>query len=75
MYFIQLDVCKYETSVQKMVETVIQKYGKIDILINNAGITRDAMLVKMTEEDFNHVLDVNLNGVFNCTQAVDSTHD
>lgn len=68
MYY-QLNVSNSE-SVKTMVEQVLEKYGKIDILINNAGITRDALLVKMAEEDFNQVLDVNLKGVFNCTQAV-----
>ncbi len=53
-----------------MVEKVKEHYGKIDILINNAGITRDAMLVKMSEEQFDEVINVNLKGVFNCTQAV-----
>ena len=67
--FVKLNVASKE-SVQNMVETVLLKYGKIDILINNAGITKDAMLVKMTEEDFDRVVDVNLKGVFNCTQAV-----
>ena len=43
---------------------VIQKYGRIDILINNAGITRDGLLMKMSEEDFDRVLDVNLKGAF-----------
>ncbi|MEH7382276.1 SDR family oxidoreductase, partial [Bacillus sp. JJ1533] len=42
----------------------------IDILINNAGITRDGMLTKLSQEDFQKVIDVNLTGVFNCTQAV-----
>lgn len=67
--FVQVDVSNKE-SVHRMIETVISKYGKIDILINNAGITRDAMLTKMKQEDFQQVLDVNLTGVFNCTQAV-----
>ncbi|RUL55523.1 MULTISPECIES: 3-oxoacyl-ACP reductase FabG [Lysinibacillus] len=67
--FIQVNVAD-PSSVKLMVEQVIDKYNKIDILINNAGITRDAMLVKMKEEDFNQVLDVNLKGVFHCTQAV-----
>ncbi|RDY60800.1 beta-ketoacyl-ACP reductase [Flagellimonas nanhaiensis] len=57
-------------SVDKAVEEVIVKYGKIDILINNAGITRDATLKKMTPEQWKTVLDVNLTGVFNCTQAI-----
>ncbi|CAM5184243.1 3-oxoacyl-[acyl-carrier-protein] reductase OS=Ureibacillus acetophenoni OX=614649 GN=SAMN05877842_103274 PE=3 SV=1 [Ureibacillus acetophenoni] len=67
--FVQLNVASKE-SVQSMVDTVLSRYGKIDILINNAGITKNAMLVKMTEEDFDRVLDVNLKGVFNCTQIV-----
>jgi 3-oxoacyl-[acyl-carrier protein] reductase len=55
-----------ETAVKKALET----FGKIDILCNNAGITRDARLVKMTEDQFDAVIDVNLKGVFNMTQAV-----
>lgn len=58
------------SSVDEMVQAVIDTFGKIDILINNAGITRDAMLSKMTKEDFQCVLEVNLNGVFHCTQSV-----
>lgn len=49
---------------------VIEDFGKIDILINNAGITRDATLLKMTEDQFNTVIDVNLKGVYNCTKAI-----
>lgn len=56
--------------VSEAVTTVINDFGKIDILINNAGILRDASLSKMTEEQFDRVLDVNLKGVFNCTKAV-----
>jgi len=67
--FLQVDVAKQE-SVKEMVTQVLENYKKIDILINNAGITRDAMLSKMTEQDFDLVLDINLKGVFNCTQAV-----
>ena len=47
-----------------------KKYGRIDILINNAGITADGMLDKLTSEKWQKVLDVNLTGVFHCTQAV-----
>jgi len=47
-----------------------EKYGKIDILVNNAGITRDALTVKMTEEQWDLVIDVNLKGVFNLTRYV-----
>ena len=49
---------------------VMQDFGRIDILINNAGITRDATLKKITPEQWQQVLDVNLTGVFNCTKAV-----
>jgi 3-oxoacyl-[acyl-carrier protein] reductase len=57
-------------SIQAVVDQVIQKHGRIDILINNAGITQDARLIKMTEAQFDTVIDVNLKGVFNCTQLV-----
>ena len=57
-------------SIQAVVDQVIQKHGRIDILINNAGITQDARLVKMTEAQFDAVIDVNLKGVFNCTQLI-----
>ncbi len=56
--------------VEQTVQNVLDAYGTIDILCNNAGITRDARLVKMTEEQFDSVIDVNLKGVFNLTQAV-----
>ena len=56
-------------AVQKAMNTIINEHGKIDVLINNAGITRDATLKKMTEEQWQQVLDVNLSGVFHCTQA------
>ena len=57
-------------SIQSVVDHVMQQHGRIDILINNAGITQDARLIKMTEEQFDKVIDVNLKGVFNCTQLV-----
>ncbi|WP_134704287.1 3-oxoacyl-ACP reductase FabG [Ammoniphilus sp. YIM 78166] len=56
--------------VQESVEQVIQDFGKVDILINNAGITRDAMLHKMTTQQWNQVIRINLSGVFHCTHAV-----
>jgi 3-oxoacyl-[acyl-carrier protein] reductase len=58
------------SQVEGMVTAVLQKFGAIDILINNAGITRDATLLKMTEEQWNQVISVNLTGVFHCTKAV-----
>lgn len=57
-------------SVDTMVKQVAEDFGGIDILINNAGITRDKTLMKLTVEDFQSVLDVNLTGVFHCTQAI-----
>lgn len=59
-----------KAAIESLFENVNTKYGKIDILINNAGITRDRTLEKMTEEEWNAVIDVNLKGVFLCTQAV-----
>lgn len=56
--------------VQAFYESVIQDYGQIDILVNNAGITRDAMTKKMTDEQWDLVIDVNLKGVFNLTRLI-----
>lgn len=67
--FIQIDVASRD-SVHSTVSKTVELYGGIDILVNNAGITRDAMLAKMELADFQHVMDVNVTGVFNCTQAV-----
>ncbi|MBE3554287.1 MAG: 3-oxoacyl-ACP reductase FabG [Thermicanus sp.] len=67
--FFPVDVSDRE-SVDRMVECALEKYGQIDILINNAGITQDAMLHKMTTEQWERVLAINLSGVFHCTQAV-----
>ncbi|HGL4257094.1 3-oxoacyl-ACP reductase FabG [Burkholderia dolosa] len=57
-------------SLDEMVASVLAQFGRIDVLVNNAGITRDARLQKMTLEQFDHVIDVNLRGVFHATQAV-----
>ena len=59
-----------EAGCKALIDAAVDKYGRIDVLINNAGITKDARLVNMTEEQFDAVIDVNLKGVFNCTQAV-----
>jgi 3-oxoacyl-[acyl-carrier protein] reductase len=57
-------------AVDAMVAAVMARFGRIDVLVNNAGITRDARLVKMTLEQFDAVIDVNLRAVFHCAQAV-----
>jgi 3-oxoacyl-[acyl-carrier protein] reductase len=67
--FFQVNVADRE-SVDEMVKAVLGEYGRIDILVNNAGITKDGMLSKLSVEDFQKVVDVNLTGVFHCTQAV-----
>ncbi len=67
-----VDVTQRPT-VDALVTQVKARYGRIDILVNNAGITKDARLVKMSQADFDQVIDVNLRGVFNCAQAVVDT--
>lgn len=56
--------------VDATVKAVLDQFGRIDVLVNNAGITQDARLQKMTLEQFDRVIDVNLRGVFHCAQAV-----
>jgi len=65
----KVDVTDAE-DVQKFTQKVLDKFGKINILINNAGITRDGLLVRMNDGDWDAVLSVNLKGTFNCTKAV-----
>lgn len=64
-----IDVCDRKT-IDYAVWDILDKFGRIDVLVNNAGITADAQLKNMTEEQFDKVIDVNLKGVYNCTQAV-----
>jgi 3-oxoacyl-[acyl-carrier protein] reductase len=59
-----------EDDVKAMVAKAVEVFGKVDVLINNAGITKDAMMKKMTKEAWDAVIGVNLTGVFNCTSAV-----
>jgi 3-oxoacyl-[acyl-carrier protein] reductase len=54
---------------ERLIETAIQQYGRIDVLVNNAGITRDQLLMRMTDEDWDAVLDTNLKGAFHTTRA------
>lgn len=67
--FIKVNTANYN-EVELAVQQVVQQFGKISILVNNAGVTRDASLLKMTAEQWQQVVDVNLTGVFNCTKAV-----
>ncbi|MBP9794192.1 MAG: 3-oxoacyl-[acyl-carrier-protein] reductase [Flavobacterium sp.] len=58
---------------QKLVDDVLVDFGNIDILINNAGVTKDNLLMRMSEEDFDAVIEINLKSVFNMTKAVQKT--
>ena len=66
---VKADVSKAE-EVEKMVEQAIQEFGKIDVLVNNAGITRDCLLMRMSEEDFDKVIEINLKGTYLVTKQV-----
>ncbi|MFO1306163.1 MAG: 3-oxoacyl-ACP reductase FabG [Burkholderiales bacterium] len=57
-------------SITKMVDGVMAKWGRVDTLVNNAGIVQDAQFKKMSDDQFDRVIDVNLKGVYNCTKAV-----
>ena len=63
------DASDFEAS-QKLAEKVLKEFGSIDVLVNNAGITKDGLLMRMSEEDFDSVMDVNMKSVFNMTKAV-----
>tara|TARA_B100000242_G_scaffold264011_1_gene211276 strand:- start:5572 stop:6318 length:747 start_codon:yes stop_codon:yes gene_type:complete len=63
------DASDFEQS-QKLIDDVVNDFGSVDVLINNAGITIDNLLMRMSEQDFNKVIDVNLKSVFNTTKAI-----
>ena len=65
----QADVSDFH-QVRKMVQNSIERYGQIDVLINNAGLAKDEFIMLMSESDWRDVIDVNLSGVFNCSKAV-----
>lgn len=67
--FVKTDVTDYN-SCENMVKQAIEKFGRIDVLVNNAGITKDGLLMRMKEEDFDKVINVNLKGTFNVTKNV-----
>lgn len=66
---LQADV-RYPDEVKALVDTVIKQWGRIDVLINNAGITKESLLIKTSEQDFDDVINTNLKGTFNFTRAV-----
>ena len=68
----QSNAADYKES-QDLVENVLEDFGSIDVLVNNAGITKDNLLMRMGEEDFDKVIEVNLKSVFNMTKAVQRT--
>ena len=68
-FLTKCDVSKFD-ECQKSVKDIIEEFGSIDVLVNNAGITKDSLLIRMKEEDFQKVIDVNLMGTFNVTKNV-----
>lgn len=65
----QADISKFEEA-EALMKEAISSFGTIDVLVNNAGITRDKILTMMSEEDFNSVININLSGTFNCIKHV-----
>lgn len=65
----QADVSNVD-AVENMIKAVVEQFGRIDILINNAGITRDNLLMRMKESDWDEVMNTNLKGVYNCTKSI-----
>ena len=68
-FAVQGDVTKFE-DCEKFVKQIVEEFGNIDVLVNNAGITRDTLLMRMKEEDFDKVIEINLKGTFLVTKAV-----
>ncbi len=68
-YCLQADISN-ESSVNELIQTVLAKNSTIDVLVNNAGITKDGLLMRMKTKDWQEVIDLNLSGVFYCTRAV-----
>lgn len=65
----QSDASDYQAA-QDLIKTVLNDFGKIDIVVNNAGITKDNLLMRMSEEDFDRVVNINLKSIYNLTKAV-----
>ncbi|HBN95622.1 MAG TPA: 3-oxoacyl-ACP reductase, partial [Firmicutes bacterium] len=60
------DVCQ----VEELVEAIVKRHSRIDIVVNNAGVTQDGLLMRMSDDDWNKVIDTNLTGVFNVCRAI-----
>ena len=67
--FVKTDVAN-KSSVDTLIQSTIDAFGRVDVLVNNAGILMDSTLVKMEEDQFDRVIEVNLKGVYLCTRAV-----
>lgn len=65
----KVDISAFDAT-EALFEGILSRFGRVDVLVNNAGITRDTFLMRMTEADWDRVLDVNLKSVFNCTRSV-----
>lgn len=63
------DISSFSES-KEIIDKIIKSHGKIDVLVNNAGITKDQLLLRMTEDEFDNVLNVNLKGTFNCIKNI-----
>lgn len=68
-HMIQCDVSS-EQQVKDMMDEILAKYGRIDVVVNNAGITKDNLLLRMSEEEFEDVIDINLKGTYHCIRHV-----
>lgn len=66
---LRLDVTSPD-EVKAFVDLALREFGRVDVLVNNAGITRDSLVLRMKDEDWDRVLNINLKGTFNCTRAV-----
>ena len=64
---VQCDVCNFDDA-ENLVKAAVETYGRLDLLVNNAGITKDTLLLRMSEEDFDSVTNTNLKGTFNCSK-------
>lgn len=68
-FCVKFDVCDFKAT-EEAIGNMQKEYGNIDVLVNNAGITKDKLFIRMKEADFDDVIDTNLKGVFNCTKQV-----